>query len=374
MTTTRSRGSTTTVAGSAEGTRWWPAFKGVATAIVKGFYRDKMSVFFAIIFPLMFLVLFGGVFNFESSPRIDMVEIGSVPLFDNLPGGAQEAFDDAFEVSHSDDRDAAIAEVRKGDADVAVEMVGDTLVAHYTQTDQVGAAMVQGTLSAFVDGASIAATGSPPAYTLRTEPVEDDSLSTIQFVTPGLLGWAVAMSAAFGAAATLQGWRQTKLLRRVQLSPAPTSAVVLARIGVTIVIALVQMAIFLGLGMAAFGLRLTDSWWMSVPLLVCGTLAFMSLGLLAGALAKTTEGAVNLANFFVLPMAFLSGSFFPLDAAPGWLQGVSQAMPLRHLNDAMLDVLVRGESPSSSTVPMAILLGFAAVVGLIAIRMFRWEA
>ena len=42
----------------------------------------------------------------------------------------------------------------------------------------------------------------------------------------------------------------------------------------------------------------------------------MSLGLLAGAVAKTTEGAVNMANFFVLPMAFLSGSFFPLDGAP----------------------------------------------------------
>jgi ABC-2 type transport system permease protein len=373
MSDTRTAGPTSTVSGDTGGTRWWPAFKGVAAAIVKGFYRDRTSVFFAIIFPLMFLVLFGGIFNFEDSPRIDMVQVGSVPLFDDLPEGAREAFDEAFEVTQTDDREAAIQQVREGDADVAVEMVGDTLVAHYTQTDQVAAAMVQGTLSAFVDGANIAATGAPPTYTLRTEQVEDESLNTIQFVTPGLLGWAVAMSAAFGAAATLQGWRQSQLLRRVQLSPAPTSAVVLARIGVTIAIALVQMAIFLGLGMAAFGLRLTDSWWMSVPLLVCGTLSFMSLGLLAGAIAKTAEGAVNLANFFVLPMAFLSGSFFPLDAAPGWLQGVSQAMPLRHLNDGMLDVLVRGQGPSSALVPMGILLAFAGVIGFLAIRMFRWE-
>ena len=56
---------------------------------------------------------------------------------------------------------------------------------------------------------------------------------------------------------------------------------------------------------------------MSIPLLMVGTLCFMSIGLLAGAITKTTEGAVNAANFMVLPMAFLSGSFFPLDAAPG---------------------------------------------------------
>jgi ABC-2 type transport system permease protein len=350
------------------------AFGAIARAVLKGFVRDRASLFFAVIFPLMFLVLFGGVFNFESSPKVELVQIGRVPLLDHLPKDARAAFEDTFTVTRNPDRAAALAEVRKGDADVAVEMTGDTLVAHYTLTDQVKAATTAGTLNAFVDAANLAASGQPPRYTLRTQQVEDESLKTIQFVTPGLLGWAVAMSAAFGAAATLQGWRNSKLLRRLQLSPAPTTAVVAARVVVTIGIALMQMAIFLGLGVLAFGLQLTGSWWMAVPLLVTGTLAFMALGLLAGALAKTQEGAVNLANILVLPMAFLSGSFFPLDAAPGWLQGISQAMPLRHLNDGMLDVMVRGQGPTAAFAPMAILLGFAVVVTLVAVRLFRWEA
>jgi ABC-2 type transport system permease protein len=349
------------------------AFRAIATAIVKGFVRDKMSMFFAIVFPLMFLVLFGGIFNFASSPKINLVEVGRVPIVEQLPDGAKEAFEDTFDVSRSGDLEAAVAKVRKGDADVAITMRGDTLVAHYTQTDQTKAAVTQGTLNAFVDSANQAASGTPPKYALRAVRVEDKSLKTIQFVTPGLLGWAVAMSAAFGAAATLQGWRNSKLLRRLQLSPVPTRSVVAARVVVTVLIALVQMAIFLGLGMLAFGLQLTGSWWMGVPLLVAGTLAFMSLGLLAGALAKTQEGAVNLANFFVLPMAFLSGSFFPLDGAPGWLQVTSQLLPLRHLNDGMLDVMVRGQAATAAFTPMLILLGFAAVVTVIAVRLFRWE-
>lgn len=204
--------------------------------------------------------------------------------------------------------------------------------------------------------------------------MEDDSLQTIQFVTPGLLGWAVAMSASFGAAATLQGWRQSKLLRRLQLSPVSTRTIVAARIVVTVAIALTQMAIFLGLGAAAFGLQLSGAWPAAVPLLVVGTLCFMAVGLLAGAVAKTTEGAVNMANFLVLPMAFLSGSFFSLDGAPPWLQVVSQLLPLRHLNDGMLDVMVRGEGASSVLAPMGILAGFAAVLTLLAARLFRWES
>lgn len=349
------------------------AFRSLSVAILRGFMRDKASVFFAIVFPLMFLVLFGGLFGDQGQTKVDLIQVGDVALVDELPPPAREAFDDTFEVEHREDLDAAIAEVRDGDADVAVEDRDGELVAHFTQTDQVKAAIVQGALRAFVDGANVAATGQPPTYTLTTERVEDDSLTTIQFVTPGLLGWAIAMSAAFGAAATLQGWRQSKLLRRLQLAPVSTRTVVGARVAVTVGIALVQMAIFLGLGAAAFGLTLTGSWWASIPLLVMGTLCFMAVGLFAGAVTKTTEGAVNMANFLVLPMAFLGGSFFPLDAAPAWLQAFANVLPLHWLNEGMLDLLVRGEGPSAMLVPMALLAAFALALTLLSARLFRWE-
>ena len=348
-------------------------FVALAIAIMRGFLRDKASLFFAVIFPLMFLVLFGAIFDDSSASRIEMIQVGDVALVDELPEEARVAFEDSFEITQSDDLDAAIAEVRDGEVDVAIEQRGETLVARYTQTDQVAAAQTAGTLRAFVDGANVAASGQPPQFVLQTERVEDDSLQNIDFVTPGLLGWAVAMSAAFGAAATLQGWRQTKLLRRLQLSPVATSTVVGARVATTLVIAFGQTAIFLGLGSVAFGLTLTGAWPMAIPIVACGTLCFMALGLLAGAVTKTTEGAVNMANFLVLPMAFLSGSFFPLDAAPDWLQTISMAMPLRHMNDAMLDVMVRGEGPSAAFATLGLLLAFALVMTLAAARLFRWE-
>ena len=261
---------------------WASSFRGIAAAMVKGFARDRSALFFSMVFPLMFLVLFGTLFDSAASSKMDLLQVGDVAVLDELDEGARGAFEESFDVTRVEDRDAALEEVRKGDADVAVEMDGDTLVAHYTETDQVRAAMVQGTVSAFVGSANLAATGQPPRYDFRAESVEDDSLDVIQYFTPGLLGWAVAMSAAIGAAATLQGWRQSRLMHRIQLSPAPASAVISARIVVTVLIALVQMGIFLLVAMAGFGLRLTDSWYLSVPLLVAGTLSFMALGLLPG--------------------------------------------------------------------------------------------
>lgn len=69
----------------------------------------------------------------------------------------------------------------------------------------------------------------------------------------------------------------------------------------------------------------------------------------------------------------MSGSFFPLDSTPEWLQRLSDLPPFKHLNEAMLDVLVRGEGPASAAAPLLILAAFAVVVALLAARLFSWD-
>ncbi len=343
-------------------------------AMAKGFVRDRMALFFSILFPLMFLLLFGVLLTDQGASKSSIVQVGPVSILDKAPPETKAVLSESLDVTRSKDAKAALREVRKGDADAMIEQRGNQVIVHYSQADQVKSAIVQGTFQAIVQSSNIAASGRPPTFSLDTQQVEDDSLSTIQFVTPGLLGWAIAMGATFGAATNLVAWRKNGLLRRLRLAPISTSSVVLARVVMSIVLALSQAAIFIGLGIAFFGLKLTGSWPMIIPLLVAGTLAFMSIGLLAGSISKTEEGAIGLANFVVLPMAFLSGSFFPLEGAPGWLQAIGRVLPLRHLNDGMLDTMVRGEGPSSALVPIAILLGFAAVLALISARLFRWDA
>jgi ABC-2 type transport system permease protein len=122
-----------------------------------------------------------------------------------------------------------------------------------------------------------------------------------------------------------------------------------------------------------FGLRLSGQWWLAIPLLAVGTISFLSIGLLVGAVARTEEAATAMANLVVLPMAFLSGSFFAVSQMPRWLQTVSQAFPLRHLTEGMLDVLVRGRGPGALLVPTAVLAGFALLLTVVATRVFRWD-
>ncbi len=350
------------------------SFSSLSRAMALGFVRDKTAVFFTVLFPLMFLVLFGVLLSNPSAPRSAVIQVGEVSLLDGIQGEGRAGLDQVLELRHSNDLGAALEEVRKGDADAAVEEQGSQIVLHYSAADRVKAGTVQALFRELVQSGNLAANPVAPRFELASMQVEDQSLKVIQYLTPGLLGWAVATGAMFGAALTLVTWRQKKVLRRLRLSPVRTGTVVGARVGVSIAIALVQAAIFIGVAsIPFFGLKLSEYWWMAIPLLIAGTLAFLSIGLLAGSFSKTPEAASAVANLIVLPMAFLSGAFFPLQGAPAWLDAISRALPLRHLVDGMLDVMVRGEGPLVILPQLGILLGFAVVVGAIAVAVFQWD-
>ncbi len=357
--------------GRGAGTR---AFNSLAVAMFKGFVRDRMSLFFTLFFPLFFIVIFGTVFASAGQSKVKVIEVGSVPLVDSMPAEARAQFDQIITLEQSTDLNAALESVRKGDVAAAVEQQGNELVLHFSAADQVQSATVQGVFSAFVDQANIAATGAPPTYTLTTQQVEDQSLKAIQFVTPGMIGYGISLGATFGAALTLITWREKKLLRRLRLAPVATASVVTSRVVVSLAIALVQLAIFIGVASLPFlGLQLSGAWYMAVPLTLAGTLAFLAIGLFVGAIAKTSEGGAGLANLIILPMAFLSGAFIPIENAPGWLGATAKVLPMGWLVQGLKDVMVRGQGPQAALLPMLILVAFAAVVTVIAARLFKWD-
>jgi ABC-2 type transport system permease protein len=48
-------------------------------------------------------------------------------------------------------------------------------------------------------------------------------------------------------------------------------------------------------------------------------------------------------------------------------------MPLRYLVTGVQDVMARGDGPSAAVLPVVVLLGIAAVLTLVAVRLFRWD-
>lgn len=347
-------------------------FRALFVEGLKSVLRDKTALFFTFLLPLMFLMIFGLLMGGDMS-RPKVIAVGNSPVVNVIAG---DELKDALDVS----RVGTLAEARKkvsdGDAVAAVSQEGSGVVrVDYAATEQTTSAQALGVIDGVIAQANLRAAGvSTPQFRMERHTVEDTSLTPIEFFVPGLLGYGISVGAVFGLAIAVVQWRKTGLLRRLQLTPVATRDIAFARIAMHLLIAMAQTAAFLLIGRFFFDVSLDGAWWMAIPLVICGTLAFLALGFLVSAFAKTQEAASAIANMVTLPMAFLGGAFFPVEMGPGWMQAISKAMPLTYLTEGLKDVMVRGFGPERALMPMGILLVIAAVATVIGMRVFRWDA
>lgn len=203
----------------------------------------------------------------------------------------------------------------------------------------------------------------------------DNGRTVIDYLAPGVLGWGLGNAAVFGVAYSLVKWRDTDLLRLIRRTPTSILTVLGSRFVIVVLVTFAQTILFFAVAsLPPFGLHLSvDGVLLAIPVLVLGALAFFTLGVLVGNLASTPDAVGAIANCLMVPMAFLSGSFIPLNQSPGWLQGFSHVLPLRYVNDGLTGVLTGGGA-GKLVVPCLLLVAFAVVFGAIALRTFRWAS
>ena len=89
-------------------------------------------------------------------------------------------------------------------------------------------------------------------------------------------------------------------------------------------------------GLVAAALGAVRSWWAlaAVPVAVLGGMAFATCCYAYSARLVNDRGLTLLFRFVVMPMTLFSGTFFPIEQLPGWMQPVAWATPLWHAVDA----------------------------------------
>jgi ABC-2 type transport system permease protein len=183
--------------------------------------------------------------------------------------------------------------------------------------------------------------------------------STFGVMAPGLFGFGVSLALE----------RDSGLLTLKRALPMPPGAYLAGKMVMAMMVAAV-VAILL-LSMATFLAHASLSGSQMLALFVTqlfGVLPFCSLGLLLGTVIKG-QGAPGLVNMIYLPMAFLSGLWFPLSIMPKFLQQLAPVWPSYHLNQLALTAVGLGQEPRLGHV--LALMGFTIVFLLIAARRLR---
>lgn len=204
--------------------------------------------------------------------------------------------------------------------------------------------------------------------------VSKGGLPYINYTAPGVLAWGVGNAALFGVAFTMMHWRRDDILRLIWRTPTPMSSVLASRYAIALGVGLVQAVLFTTVALLpSFGLKLSGSWPAAIPVVVLGVTAFMAIGLVVGSLADTPESVAAIANCVMIPMAFLSGAFYPITLMPHFLQDVSRILPLRYFDEGLLNAYSGTGSWGSFGIDCAGLIVFTAVFAAIAAKTFRWS-
>ncbi|MFC9431339.1 ABC transporter permease [Streptomyces sp. NPDC059255] len=208
----------------------------------------------------------------------------------------------------------------------------------------------------------------------RGQEVAETDRPYISYIAPGVMSWGVANAAVFGVAFTLMQWRRDDLLRLIRMTPTPLTSVLASRYVLALGVGVVQAVVFIVVAMLPlFGLELDARWPLALPVLVLGITAFLTIGVVIGSYARTPEAVAAIANCLMVPMAFVSGSFLPLDMMPSWLQTFSRVLPLRYLNDAASAALAGRGDLGDIALGCGGLAVFTVVFGAIALKTFRWS-
>ena len=87
---------------------------------------------------------------------------------------------------------------------------------------------------------------------------------------------------------------------------------------------------------------------------------------------KEAESAAAAANAIMFPVMFLSGTFFPIEMMPGFLQKFARFLPLYYVNEGLRASMVFVDHRAALRYA-AVIAVVAAGVFILGIRATRWE-
>lgn len=201
------------------------------------------------------------------------------------------------------------------------------------------------------------------------------SWSASQFYTGGLAAFT-AVSATFTNLANMVPIRRDEgVLKRWRGTPLPTWTYVAGFILSAVIIAVVGVVLMLTLGVVAYDLEIDAAKMPAAALtFLVGVGSFAALGMALASVVRSASSASAAANAIILPLAFVSNIFIPLEDPPRWVEVIGNIFPLKPFAEAFQDCfnpLV--EAPAFDWGALALVAAWGAVGLAVALNRFSWE-
>lgn len=212
--------------------------------------------------------------------------------------------------------------------------------------------------------------------------LDGTNVSAGQWFTPGIIAASVLSAGVINLATSLAIERHDGTLKRLALTPLPTSSYLIGKILMTVIVAIGMTVVLLATGALLFDVAIPTEpgrWFTFGWVFVLGVIAAAVLGIAMSGIPRSAKSASAVFNLPFLGLMFISGVYIEFGSIPEWLRIVAGVFPLRWLAAGMRAVFLPDEfeqiiEPGGSYMLEwgALILGAWVVVGFIlALRTFR---
>ena len=350
----------------------------LAKVFLKIFFRNRQSIFFSMLFPLVFT----GVFFFSSGPS-DPIKLGIVNLSQSTIAAKFSDLvkaEPAFEVS-TGNLDSLKEELIIGDQTAIIlipenftffEDTGElSLILDASQVRQ--ASVIQETLDNSLLAIEREVRGIKPMFNLVVEDVQARPQRYIDFLLPGILAYMLMNLCIAGSGFNIVEYRRRGILKRLFVTPIQPKDFIVAIIISRMIIVLTQISIMLGLAVMLLDINVVGGLPSLYGMVTLGTFIFLCIGFFLGSLAKTQEAIQPIVALTSFPQLILSGVFFPISAMHEFIQPIAHVLPLSVVVSGLRSITNDGMpllTINATTIGIGIWMGISFFM---AIKYFVWK-
>lgn len=188
------------------------------------------------------------------------------------------------------------------------------------------------------------------------------------FIAPGILMMTVIQNAFANTSSSIVIAKVQGNIVDTLMPPLSPAELVLGYLAGAVARGL-MVAVAIALGLAVFlGIWVTHLGW-ALAFVIVGSAFLGALGMVAGIFANKFDQMAAITNFIVTPLAFLSGTFYSVQALPPVLRGITHFNPVFYLIDGVRFGMI-GVSDSAPGAGLAIAFAATGMVSLLAWAMF----
>jgi ABC-2 type transport system permease protein len=247
--------------------------------------------------------------------------------------------------------------------DVTLEYVADP--------SNTGSSIVKSIISNVADSFYYEVLGVRSNLNLQEESIVERRFSAVDYYLPGLIAAFVMTNGVIGVTTNTTEFKRRGILKRLATTPLSRLEWILGNVFTQAALSFLLVAVMITISWAAFGLQaIPDA--LTLLLIIVGSILFSGMGLLLAGLISDVEAASAAGNAVSFPMMFLSGSFWPIEIMPHYLQQIARTLPLTYFTDGLRSSLIYHHTPSA-LINLGIVAALALIFIMIGSVLTRWR-